>query len=105
MSEFRRRDFLKILGAAASTIFFPRVASWEDENFSQETVSKPNVIILLFDAMSARNLSIYGYPRPTSPNFERFAEHAIVYHSHYAGGNFTIPGVSTLLTRTYPWTD
>ena len=26
------------------------------------------------------------------------------YHSHYASGNFTIPGTSSLLTGTYPWT-
>ena len=54
--------------------------------------------------MSARNLSVYGYPRPTTPNLERFAERATVYHSHIAGGNFTIPATASLLTGTYPWT-
>lgn len=54
--------------------------------------------------MSARNLSVYGYPRPTASNLERFAERATVYHAHSSGGNYTIPGTASLLTGTYPWT-
>jgi len=64
----------------------------------------PNVIILLFDTLSARHLSLYGYSRLTSPNMTRFAERATVYHRHYAAGNFTSPGTASLLTGTYPWT-
>jgi arylsulfatase A-like enzyme len=104
MSTFNRRSFLKLAAAAAPALLFPRLASTVAKNFPQ-IESKPNIIILLFDAMSARNLSLYGYPRLTSPNIERFAEHATVYHSHYSGGNYTIPGVATLLTGTYPWTN
>jgi hypothetical protein len=104
MSKISRRNFLKMVGGAAPAIFFPQVASWAGKTLTQSDASKPNVIILLFDAMSARNLSVYGYPRTTSPNLERFAEHAIVYHAHAAGGNFTIPATSSLLTGTYPWT-
>jgi hypothetical protein len=105
MSDFNRRDFLKMVGAAAPTIFFPEIASLVEKSLMHKDDSKPNVIILLFDAMSARNLSLYGYHRPTTPNLENFAGHATVYHSHYSGGNFTMPGVATLLTGTYPWTN
>src|SRR5688572_9117513 len=104
MTKISRRSFLKLVGAAAPTILFPSVTSWATQNLHQQDGTKPNVIILLFDAMSARNLSVYGYPRPTSTNLERFAEHATVYHSHYSGGNYTIPGTASLLTGTYPWT-
>jgi hypothetical protein len=97
-----RRSFLKLAGATASAILFPKIAS--QIKLLQGTESRPNIIVLLFDAMSARNLSVYGYPRRTTPNLERFAERSIVYHSHYSGGNYTIPGASTLLTGTYPWT-
>ncbi len=104
MSKISRRSFLKLVGAAAPAILFPAATTWAEKNLSQEDSSKPNVIILLFDAMSARNLSLYGYPRPTSPNLERFAEHATVYHSHNSSGNYTIPGTASLLTGSYPWT-
>ena len=104
MSKISRRSFLKMVGGAAPAIFFPQVASLAENALMKSAASKPNVIILLFDAMSARNLSVYGYPRPTTPNLERFAERSTVYHSHAAGGNFTIPATSSLLTGTYPWT-
>jgi len=100
MHELSRRSFLKILKGMAPALLVPQAISLADQLDS----SKPNVIILLFDAMSARNLSVYGYPRSTSPYLERFAEHAVVYHSHTAGGNFTIPATSSLMTGTYPWT-
>jgi len=102
MAKLNRRDFLKIAGAAAPAVLFPQAAAWASKRAAQN--SRPNIIILLFDAMSARNLSLYGYPRPTAPNMERFAQRATVYHSHYAGGNFTVPGVASLLTGAYPWT-
>ncbi|MDO9303404.1 MAG: sulfatase-like hydrolase/transferase, partial [Anaerolineales bacterium] len=104
MSKISRRSFLKLMGAAAPAILIPGVSSWINHNLRLEAPSKPNIIVLLFDAMSARNLSLYGYPRPTSPNLERFAEHANVYHSHRSSGNYTIPGTASLLTGTYPWT-
>jgi arylsulfatase A-like enzyme len=62
------------------------------------------VIIFVFDAMSARNLSVYGYPRQTTPNLERFAAYSTVYHAHNSAGNYTVPGTASLLTGTYPWT-
>ena len=64
----------------------------------------PNILILVFDAFSARNASIYGYARETTPNLEQFADGAIVYHRNYSAGNFTNPGTASLLTGTYPWT-
>jgi hypothetical protein len=27
----------------------------------------------------------------------------VVYHNHYAGGNYTTPGTASLLTGTLPW--
>jgi arylsulfatase A-like enzyme len=64
----------------------------------------PNIIILVFDAWSAENVSLYGYPRQTMPNLEAFAEHANVYHNHYSTSGYTTPGTASLLTGLYPWT-
>lgn len=64
---------------------------------------KKNVLIIVFDAFSAYHLPFYGYPRKTTPHIERLAERAIVYHNHYANGNFTTPGTASLLTGALPW--
>ncbi len=104
MPTLNRRSFLKLVGATAPAIFLPHLITQYSSSAKQNGASLPNVIILLFDALSARNLSVYGYPRLTSSNLARFAEHATVYHSHSSGGNYTIPGTASLLTGTYPWT-
>jgi len=60
--------------------------------------------MILFDALSASHLSLYGYPRQTSPNLERLAARATVYHNHHSAGNFTTPSTASLFTGLYPWT-
>jgi arylsulfatase A-like enzyme len=105
MSRFSRRDFLKLAALLpAGAALTSTLARYFPELQGAAQTNAPNVIIFLFDAMSARNLSLYGYPRNTTPNFIRFASHANVYHSHYSAGNFTIPGTTSLLTGLYPWT-
>jgi arylsulfatase A-like enzyme len=98
-----RRNFLK----AASMIPFsvPLVSSSNPLSRGIRTNSDaPNVLIVVFDALSASNVSLYGYCRETMPNLARFADRATVFHNHWAGGNFTTPGTSSIFTGTYPWT-
>ncbi|MBK9781637.1 MAG: sulfatase-like hydrolase/transferase [Anaerolineales bacterium] len=66
--------------------------------------NKKNVLIIVFDAMSAYNLSLYGYDRETTPNLARLSKRATVFHNHFAGGNFTTPGTASILTGSLPWT-
>ena len=71
-------------------------------NDQQPDSNHPNVLIVVFDAWSALNCSLYGYPRDTTPNIKRLAEKGTVYHNHYAAGTWTIPGTSSLLTGALP---
>ena len=103
MNRISRRDFLKTsLTLAASTMYAG--ASRILSSAHSQRVGKPNILIFVFDAMSARHLSLYGYPRKTTPNLEKFAEHASVYHNHHSAGNFTTSGTASMLTGLYPWT-
>ena len=103
--DLTRRDFIKLLGV--SPLCFTRLPklSLGKQSYSphQQIAATPNFIIVLFDTLSARNLSLYGYPRQTTPNLERLAQRATVYHRHYAPANFTSPGTASLLTGVYPW--
>lgn len=65
--------------------------------------TRPNMLVLVFDALSARDMSLYGYARQTTPHLVRLAQRATVYHRHYASGNFTTPGTASLLTGVYSW--
>ena len=99
MAKFTRRDFLKIAGGAlAGTLVSNQLAS-----FAQGDQSRPNIIVILCDALSARHMSLYGYPRATTPYIEAFADRATVYHHHYSGGNFTTTGTASLLSGMFAW--
>ena len=100
--KLSRREFLKLLAGVSPGVYLSRFAQGPSRVL-QDGGAK-NVLIIVFDALSAKNISLYGYPRETMPNLARMAERATVYHNHYAGGNWTIPGTASLLTGTYPWT-
>ncbi len=103
MAKFARRDFLKLLTAFPPGYMLSRFFPGVLPQGAGPAAGKNNVIILVFDAMSAYDLSLYGYHRQTTPNFERFAKRANVYHAHYSTSNFTVPGTSSILTGLYPW--
>jgi arylsulfatase A-like enzyme len=94
-----RRDFLRLAGLLPLSAVAPR---WT-QSLSAPGPQK-NVIVVVFDAFSAYNISLYGYQRETTPNLARLAKRAIRYRNHYAGSNFTTSGTASLLTGTLPWT-
>ncbi len=102
-TKLTRRDFLK-LGSAVCLAPLARALPAELEEARTQEQARPNVIVLIFDAMSAEHLSLYGYPRKTSPNIERLAGRATVYHNHHSAANFTTPSTASLFSGTYPWT-
>src|SRR5512144_296003 len=97
-AAFNRRDFLKLAGLLPFTVAAPR---WTSR--LSAAGARQNVVVVVFDAWSAKNISLYGYQRPTTPNLARLSKRAVVYHNHYAGSSFTTSGTASLLTGTYPW--
>lgn len=100
-NQLNRRDFLKLAGMLPLGIAAPRLMKTFTPSMQRQA---KNVLIVVFDAWSAHNVSLYGYPRNTTPNIDRLARRAIRYHNHYAGGSFTTPGTASLLTGVLPWT-
>jgi len=101
-NKFNRRDFIKLAGLMPFSMMAPRL---EKVIGSPQPLSgqNKNVLVIVFDAFSAYHVSMYGYQRETTPNLAKLAERAVIYHNHYAGGNFTTPGTASLLTGTLPW--
>ena len=101
-----RRDFLSVSGLGLAALLggsLVRQGSTATARPPGADPTTPNLIILLFDALSARHISLYGYPRQTTPHLEAFAGQCLVYHAHHAAANFTTPSTASLLTGTYPW--
>ena len=100
-SGLNRRDFLKLAGLLPLGLAAPRAV--RGLNLQPQTGPR-NVILMVFDAFSAYDISLYGFDRQTTPNLARLAKRAVVYHNHFAAGNFTSPGTASLLTGVLPWT-
>jgi arylsulfatase A-like enzyme len=102
--KLNRREFLKILTLLPfASGGSPHKITPRSLFFPAAQTEQRNILIFLFDTLSARNISLYGYPRETMPNLTRFAEKSTVYHQHHASGNWTPTGTASLLTGTYPW--
>lgn len=113
--ELSRRDFIKVAGVAlpagmtlalAPWLRFPQPGAdpYPENGARAKSLQRPNILLLVYDTLSAQHMSLYGYPRRTTPHLDRFAERCSVYHAHYAAGNFTTPGTASILTGVYPWT-
>ena len=94
-----RRDFLKLSSLSLASSLLPMRA--KEAGLKEQKL--PNILIIVFDALTATQMSLHGYYRDTTPNINRLTEKAIVYHQHYAGGHWTYPGTMSLLTGVLPW--
>ncbi|MBI3661468.1 MAG: sulfatase [Acidobacteria bacterium] len=62
----------------------------------------PNVLVIVVDTLRADHLSTYGYPRPTSPNFDRLAREGTLFERAFSTSSWTLPSHASLLTGRYP---
>lgn len=67
-------------------------------------VNRPNIILVTFDALAAREMSAYGYHRETTPFINRWSENATVFLKAEASSNFTTPSAASLMTGKRVWT-
>lgn len=101
-NQITRRDFLKLAGLLPISVAAPNLMNSLD-SMGQIQSNQQNVLVIVFDAWSAYHMLLHGYSRDTMPNLAKLADQAVVYHNHYAGGNYTTPGTASLLTGTHPW--
>lgn len=59
-----------------------------------------NVLLVVADSLRARNTSVSGYRRETTPTLEAFAEEATVYGQARAPSNWTVPAHVSMFTGT-----
>lgn len=61
----------------------------------------PNIVLISIDTLRADHLSLYGYPRRTSPKIDRWAERrAVVFETVVAPSPWTLPSHVSMLTGT-----
>ncbi len=72
-------------------------------NSSDGQSTRPNIILVSMDALSAGDMSLYGYERRTTPFLEELAGESHLFTRFYANSNFTTPSIVSMLTSKYPW--
>ena len=60
------------------------------------------VVVIVIDTLRADHMGIYGYPRPTSPNIDRFSTEGIVFENFYSSSTWTLPSFGSLFTGELP---
>lgn len=67
-------------------------------------VTRPNIVLITIDTLSAAHLTPSGYSRPTSPQIGNFAAKSTVFEQFHSNSNFTTAGIGSILTGVSPWT-
>lgn len=62
----------------------------------------PSIVLVSLDTVRADHLSLYGYPRATSPNLDRFAADAWVFANSWSTSTWTLPSHGTMFTGLLP---
>lgn len=102
LARFRRVSTVIALSLAAiSTVSLAArwaVRSWGVRSLGGVAADAPNVLFLVWDTVRADNLSVYGYPRPTTPVLEQVAREGMVFEWAIAPSPWTLPSHATLFT-------
>ncbi len=62
----------------------------------------PNIIFIVLDTVRRASLSMYGYPRPTSPEMERWAGRGVRFEHAMATASWTLPSHASMFTGKFP---
>ena len=62
----------------------------------------PNVLVIVWDAVRAQNLSVYGYSRPTTPVLSALAATGVAFDQAIATAPYTLPTHASLFTGMWP---
>jgi hypothetical protein len=82
--------------------FIAAHAVWLDPAiFVPARAPRPNIVVVIIDALRPDHLGCYGYDRSTSPFLDSFAAQGIVFEDASAQATWTMPSIQSLLTSTY----
>jgi arylsulfatase A-like enzyme len=66
------------------------------------SIERPNVLILVADAVRSRSMSAYGYARETTPFIDSLVPESLVFENHFTNSATTTGAVATLLSGKLP---
>lgn len=101
LGAFRGATELVLETRSAETPADPRAVAWALPVVTSGAAA-PLVVVYLVDTLRADHTSLLGYPRPTTPELERFAAGAAVFENAVAPTSWTKPSVASVFTSLLP---
>jgi arylsulfatase A-like enzyme len=62
----------------------------------------PPIVFVVLDTCRADHFGAYGYPKPTTPNFDALAKESVLFHQAIAPSPWTLPSHASMFTGLYP---
>lgn len=63
---------------------------------------QPTLVLIVLDTVRADHLSVYGYPKPTSPFLEAFAKRGTVFDQAFSTSTWTLPAHASMFSGLLP---
>lgn len=70
-------------------------------NARRATHGRPSILVIILDALRAKNVSSYGYSVRTTPHLDRFAGENVLFRRAYTTSTWTIPTHASMLSGLY----
>src|SRR3989344_7729742 len=65
-------------------------------------MARPNILFILVDALRAKSVGSYGYPRATTPVIDGLAKKGVRFENVFCTMNASDPSLTTMMTGLYP---
>ncbi|UCC97885.1 MAG: sulfatase, partial [Phycisphaerales bacterium] len=92
----RRRDFVKLLGAAAGA------AIWHVASLAKSRRSRPNIVLIIADDMGWDDCGAYGHPTIRTANIDRLAAEGMRFTNAFLTISSCSPSRASIITGRYP---
>jgi len=100
--DYRRRDFLKVMGLGAAAMAVPGCVSTAEQISAKAAGRKPNIIFVLADDLGWAELGCYGNTFNETPNLDKLAGTGMKFTDAYAAAPVCSPHRAALMTGQYP---
>jgi arylsulfatase A-like enzyme len=68
-----------------------------------QRAQKPNIILIVIDALRSDHLPAYGYSKNTAPFMTQLASKGVIFDRAYAVAPWTAPSIASIFTSLYPF--
>lgn len=68
----------------------------------EKLIEKPNIILIVMDAVRYDHLSCYDYEKETTPNIDELSDKGILFMNAFSTSAWTPPSLASIFTGKYP---